>query len=200
MNQQQLQKFLNSPRVPHNLEHQLLNNWEQQMGKELINQHQQRWIKHLAIAASLTLCLILTSLYWQTPNLISAAYADINKDTHQDNGFSSEHFKWLRQFDIVQPPKTMKVEMTKYCNLSNYQSTHFRIAGKKQGKVDIFFLSEDKLRRWGKNEGMINDLHWKLLQVHDKLTVIVLYTQDMHASGVQKLLNTMLPEKASYVI
>lgn len=200
MQQKKIQKILNSPRVPQELENQLLKNLNLQITKELVNHHQLRWIKHLAIAASLTLCLILTSLYWQTPILISAAYADINKDTHVENGFSSKHFQELRQMSIGRPPESMKVEMSKYCNLSNYQSTHFRIAGEQQGKVNIFFLSENKLHHWGKSEGMINELHWKLLYVHDNLTVIVLYTHDMKVSGVQNLLNSMLPEKANYAM
>lgn len=200
MQKKQLNKILNKPLAPRDLELQILQNLEQQIAKESVNRQQRRWLRHLAVAASLVMTLILSGQYWQTPTIISAAYADISKDSHLQNGFANSQSQWLGQKGINRPPQTMTVEMSKYCNLSNNPTTHLRVAGQKQGKVNVFFHAGEKPYLWGKKEGMINDLHWKLLQVRENLTVIVLYTQDMKISGVQKLLGTMLPGAETRII
>jgi len=40
----------------------------------------------------------------------------------------------------------------------------------------------------------VDDINWKLLNVRNDLTVIVLYTQDMREKAVQHILSEMLAE------
>lgn len=151
-----------------------------------------------SVAASLLLFMLVTG-YLQTPSLITSAYADIQKDANLNNGMQLSMQQWLDENDIASVPSPYPVEMSKFCRLDQILTTHIRIAGKKQGEMNVFFHHGDRPLHWSplhwlKGAGTVDNVNWKLLKVRDNLTLIVLYSHDMHEKAVQHILHEMLPE------
>lgn len=90
-------------------------------------------------------------------------------------------------------PQKYKVEMSKFCRLQSHQTTHLRIAGATQGKMHIFFHHGDKPIHWLNRSGTNEQMSWKLVQVREDLSLIVMYTHDMREDAVRYILAEMLP-------
>ena len=128
-----------------------------------------------------------------TPDVIQAAYADISKDSGLHNGMESTMRQWLDENAVASVPQQYAVEMSKFCVLDRYLTTHLRIAGAEQGKLHLFFHQGKDLAGWKKRSGVLQRMHWKLLEVHNDLTLIVMYTHDMRESAVEQILGELLP-------
>jgi len=145
-----------------------------------------------SIAASFLIVWI--SAYLHTPQLISSAYADIQKDKSLNTGMSLAIQQWLDESNIASVPTQYPVEMSKFCTLDQSLTMHMRIAGKDQGELNVFFYHGERPLFWFNGAGKLNDMNWKLLKVRKNLTLVVLYTHDMREKSVQHILNEMLPE------
>ena len=145
-----------------------------------------------SIAASLLLFTIVFA-YTHTPTVITAAYADIIIDAALDNGMQSTMSQWLSEKSIGTVPHKYSVEMSKFCNLDQYRTTHLRIAGVEQGTMHLFFHHGDRPVYWLNRTGTVDEMNWKMIEVRKDLTVIVLYTDDMRESAIQNILGEMLP-------
>ena len=132
--------------------------------------------------------------YFQTPALITSAYADISKDISLNNGMPPSMQQWLDENNIEPVPQQYPVEMSKFCRLDQSLTAHFRIAGKEQGKVNVFIHQGERPLHWSEGQGRVKDMNWKLVKVRKNLTLIVLYTQDMREKSVQYILDKMIPE------
>ena len=149
-----------------------------------------KWLA--SIAASF---LIVWAIgYLHTPQLISSAYADIQKDKSLNTGMPLAIQQWLDESNIASVPSQYPVEMSKFCALGQRLTMHMRIAGKEQGELNVFFHHGEQSLFWFNGAGKLNDMNWKLLKVRKNLTLIVMYTQDMREKSVQHILNEMLPE------
>ncbi|RDH84874.1 MAG: hypothetical protein DIZ80_05260 [endosymbiont of Galathealinum brachiosum] len=151
-----------------------------------------------SIAASILLFVVMMG-YFQTPDLISSAYADIQKDSNLNNGMQVSMQQWLDENDISRVPIMYPVEMSKFCRLDQKLTTHLRIAGKEQGVLNVFFHQGKRPLHWSplhwlKGAGTLDDMNWKLVKVRDDLTVIVLYSHDMREKAVLHIMREMLPE------
>lgn len=152
--------------------------------------HQFKWLG--SIAASVLLLVAMLS-YFQTPALITSAYADIYKDANLNNGLQPTMQQWLSVNKIANVPSQYPVKMSKFCRLGKVLTTHLRIAGKEQGELNVFIQQGKNVSYWMNKTGRVDSINWKLLNVRDDLTVIVLYTQDMREKAVQHILREMLP-------
>lgn len=146
-----------------------------------------------SVAASFFLFVLMMS-YFQTPELISSAYADIQKDAGLNNGMRASMQEWLDENNISRIPQQYPVEMSKFCRLDQVLTTHIRIAGKEQGVMNVFFHYGERPLHWLNGDGTLDDMNWKLVKVREKLTVIVLYSHDMREKSVKHILHKMLPE------
>ena len=146
-----------------------------------------------SIAASLLLFIVIFS-YAYTPAVITAAYADTLQDAKLNNGMQVSMNQWMIDNRINGVPEEYPVEMSKFCNIDQYQTTHLRIAGVEQGVLHIFMHSGAISGVWGKYTGTIDEMNWKLIKIRDEMTLIVLYSNDMRDSAVQNILDEMLPE------
>lgn len=152
-----------------------------------------RAIKWLgSIAASFLIVWILG--YLHTPQIVSSAYADIQKDNDLNTGLPLAIQQWLGENKITRVPSQYPIEMSKFCALDQILTMHMRIAGKEQGELNIFFHHGERPLFWFNGAGKLDDMNWKLLKVRENLTLIVLYTQDMREKSVLHILNEMLPE------
>jgi len=146
-----------------------------------------------SIAASLLLFIIVFG-YTYTPAVITAAYADVMIDADLNNGMQSTMSQWMSDNHIRGVPQRYSVEMSKFCNLDQYKTTHLRIAGSEQGIMHLFFHHGDSHMHQLKRTGTVDKMNWKMIEVRENLTVIVLYTDDMRESAMQNILGEMLPE------
>ena len=146
-----------------------------------------------AIAASLLVAVIMVG-FQQQPEIITAAYHDINFDSHLNNGFAQQQKEWIAVNHISPAPAQYKVEMSKFCELAGHTTTHLRIAGTEQGKMNIFFKKGLRPYRFGKKSGKKDDMYWKVLESKQDFTVIVLYTEDMRENVVNQIINKMVPD------
>ena len=153
--------------------------------------HVFKWMG--SIAASIMLFVVLIG-YLKTPEVISAAYVDAAKDARIHNGMQTSIAQWLSEINITSVPDKYPVEMSKFCKLNNYLTTHFRIAGVEQGELHLFFHHGSRPIYWFNSSGDIDDMKWKLVKVRDDLTLIVMYTSEMREKSVQFILDKMLPE------
>lgn len=150
-----------------------------------------KWLTSIA-ASFLILAVFVT--YLQTPAIITAAYADIKTDADTKNGLPSSMSQWMINNRIEHVPQKYKVEMSKFCQLQQHQTTHLRIAGATQGKMHLFFHHGDKPIHWLNRSGTDEQMNWKLVQVREDLSLIVMYTHDMREEAVRDILGEMLPE------
>jgi len=150
-----------------------------------------KWLGSIAATLLFTLGALA---FFQTPAIITSAYADIYKDANLHNGMQSSMQQWLDVNRIDQVPQPYPVQMSKFCRLGQTPTTHLRIAGKTQGVMNVFFHQGDTAPLWLNRSGKVDDMHWKMLKVREDLTVIVLYTHDMREKSVQNILHEMLPE------
>ncbi|MCW9046898.1 MAG: hypothetical protein OQK46_02370 [Gammaproteobacteria bacterium] len=145
-----------------------------------------------SIAASFLIVWMLA--YLHTPQLISSAYADIQKDKNLNTGLPLAIQQWLDENKITRVPSQYPVEMSKFCTLDQNLTMHMRIAGKQQGMLNVFFYHGERPLFWFNGTGKLDDLNWRLLKVRENLTLIVFYTHDMREKSVLHILNEMLPE------
>ncbi len=165
----------------------------QQSAKHFAMINRFKW--PVSMVASFLLLVTILS-YFQTPALITSAYADIYKDENINNGLQPTMQQWLTVNHIASVPPQYPVKMSKFCRLGSLLTTHLRIAGKQQGEMHVFIHQGERKwsTRWVAGTGTVDDINWKLLQVRDDLTVIVLYTRDMREKSVRHILNEMLPQ------
>lgn len=147
-----------------------------------------------AIAASLIVTLF-TIGYNQQPEIITAAYDDAIKDANLFNGLASQQKEWIAVNHIAPAPAEYEIEMSSFCNLSGHKTTHLRIADRQQekGKINVFFKIGQKPYLLGRTSGKKDNMYWKVLKAKDNLTVIVLYSEDMHEKAVNNIIHNMLP-------
>ncbi len=143
--------------------------------------------------ASLALLAVLLG-YFQPPAVIADAYGDIEKDAALYNGLPISMQQWMHKNQIASVPQAYPVEMSKFCQLDQYLTTHIRIAGAQQGVVHLFFHSGERPLLWRNSTGVMDKMSWKLLKVRDRLTLIVLYSHDMREKAVLHILQGILPE------
>jgi hypothetical protein len=146
-----------------------------------------------SVAASLLL-IIITLAHLQTPAIINAAYNDIAHDAETYNGMQSSVSQWLHENDIRAVPQKYRVEMSKLCQLDKYQARHLRIAGAEQGTLHLFFQHGARPFNWMNDNGHDEKINWKIINVRDDLTLIVMHTHDMREEAIQNILDNMLPE------
>lgn len=139
------------------------------------------------------LVFIIVFSYFQTPALVSDAYADISKDADLNNGMPVSMQQWLGENSISPIPQQYAVEMSKFCKLDQYLTTHVRIAGVEQGKVHLFFHQGERAASWFDRRGELNSMNWRLLKVRDNLTLLVMFTEDMREAAVEQILDKILP-------
>ena len=101
--------------------------------------------------------------------------------------------QWLGENNIRPIPQKYPVEMSKFCKLDQYLTTHFRVAGVEQGKLHLFFHQGDRPVHWFNRKGELNSMNWRLLKVSENLTLIVLFTEDMREAAVEQILDKILP-------
>jgi len=150
-----------------------------------------RWLS--SIAASLLLCIAVFA-YMQTPAVVTLAYSDTLKDATINNGLQASISQWINENHIDDVPVQYRVEMSKFCRLGQYQTSHLRVAGVEQGKLHLFFHHGDRPLNWFNRSGTVDKMNWKLIKVHRDLSLIVMYSDDMRENAVRDILHQMLPE------
>lgn len=153
--------------------------------------------KIFALTASITaavLILVLSFSYIKTPDLIINAYADIHKDALLYNEFQPQIKQWMKENKVAEVPSQYKVEMSKFCRLGKQLSTHLRVAGIEQGKMNIFLYHQDRPFYSLNRSGVIADMNWKLIKAGEGLNLLVVYTNDMRERSVKHVLQEMIPQ------
>lgn len=186
----ELQRQLNRPTVPEDLEKKIRANWQDQKSRPL----RHKPAKYLLVAASLVGVIIGTVLVNRllTPNdLITLAINDINNDEKHQVGITLPVELLVKQANIQLPPESMPIEMTKLCNLKGNKTTHIKVAGAKQGAVHLFIKQGDFDVSLWKSENRPPAMPWKLIKPRGDLSVLVVYTEDMNPASVDQLIQTM---------
>lgn len=150
-------------------------------------------VKWVGSSVASVLVFLFVFSYFQTPAIVSDAYADINKDADLNNGMPVSMLQWLGENSISPIPQQYAVEMSKFCKLDQYLTTHVRIAGVEQGKVHLFFHQGERPASWFDRRGELNSMNWRLLKVRDNLTLLVMFTEDMREAAVEQILDKILP-------
>lgn len=145
-----------------------------------------------SFVASVLVFLFIFS-YFQTPTVVSDAYADISKDTDLNNGMPVSMQQWLGENSISPIPQQYAVEMSKFCKLDQYLTTHLRIAGVEQGQLHLFFHQGEPPVFWFERRGELNTMNWRLLKIRDNLTLLVMFSEDMREAAVEQILDKILP-------
>lgn len=189
-----LNEKLNRPNVPVDLEEKIRINWKDQK----LDSHRNNPFRHLIFSASLISIVVGSIIYTLmttsndvSSNIVSVAINDIKKDEQHNIGITLPIEQLLRQSNIHLPPNSMPIKMAKLCNLAGNRTTHIKIAGAKQGSVHLFvkFGNFNELISNPKNSK--NSLRWKLVKPRANLSVLVIYTEDMSPSNVEKLIQSM---------
>lgn len=197
MNDNKLTEILNQPQVPDDLAETLHLNFQQQLGEAERCKKASFWHLKYSMAASVFISIILFSYWFSTPDIISAAYADTQKDSTLNNMLSVPLKNWTEFKNIAPPPTEMTIGMSKFCHLNTYKTAHLRVLGEKQGTVDVFMYPGPLPIFFKKKSGMINDRLWRVLSESDDLNVILLYTKDMRETAVEKLILTMFSNRST---
>jgi len=150
-----------------------------------------RWLS--SIAASLLISIAIFT-YLQTPAVVTAAYSDTQKDAALNNGLQASVSQWINENQIDAVPAQYRVEMSKFCRLDRYQTSHLRVAGVEQGKLHLFFHHGGHPLNWFNRSGTVDKMNWKLIKVRRDLSLIVMYSDDMRETAVRDILHQMLPE------
>ena len=153
--------------------------------------------KGMAIAASFLVFFLLATVVFsrlQTPDIVTAAYADIKLDADLNNGMQTKLSQWMQKNHIAPVPQPYKVEMSKYCQLDNYKTTHLRIAGTERGTMHVFFHRGKQPFFLSNSSGVSENMNWQLIKVRDDLSLVVLRTADMREQAVKRILGGLLPE------
>lgn len=186
----ELQRQLNRPPVPEDLEKKIRANWQDQKSRPL----RHKPAKYLFIAASLAGIILGTVLvnHLITPNdLITIAINDINNDEKHHVGITLPVDLLIKQAKIQLPPDSMPIEMTKLCNLKGNKTTHIKVAGVKQGAVHLFIKQGDFDASLWESANSSTEMPWKLIKPRTDLSVLVVYTEDMNPASVDQLIQTM---------
>jgi len=150
-----------------------------------------KWLIPVSIAASMSAIFVLVSLL-SVPHLVSHAYTDVLKDA-SDYTLGELGATNRIQLDMVKAvPEKYSIEMHKYCFLDKEKTMHLRVAGVEQGKLHLFFKKGKGETNWLTRTGNYKDMHWKILQLKDDLTLLVMYTQDMRESSVNHIVNEVV--------
>ena len=157
---------------------------------DIITSGTAKWLG--ALVVSLALLVVLLS-YLQTPAVITDAYADVKKDASINNGMQTSMQQWMNENQIAVVPPQYTVEMSKFCRLDQYLTTHLRISGEQQEVVHLFFHYGKSSFGWRNKSGVMDKMNWKLLKARDNLTLIVLYSHEMREKTIQHILVQMLP-------
>jgi len=187
----EIKKQLHSPAPPDDLEKDIRNAW-----RDLPENKQNRILIHwklYAFASVAGLLMIATILNYSTmtPSIVSSAIADIQKDEFMGVELTEKYRPWLIQKKINLPPAEMKVEISKFCKLSNQLSFHLKLAGEHRGKVHLFFLKNKPQIPVGKSSGQVASMSWRIIQPRNNIYVLVMFTKDMRKESVNKLINNM---------
>lgn len=181
---------LNRPEVPGDLEKSIHANWQQQ----LTGRRRNTFINYSVVAASLLVMLVgaflITTKHAGPDDLISIALNDIRNDEKLQAGISLNLEKLLQQKNIHMPPESMPVQMTKSCNLNGNQTTHIKLAGKKQGNVHLFIKTGD-FNAPIHASTQSTALPWRLIKPRTDISVLVVYSKDMNPASVDRLIQTM---------
>lgn len=172
---------------------QALNEVETQNSIKRYGRSRSNVIKWASSLVASILLVMLALVYVQTPTVVTAAYADLSKDSGLSNGLQSSMQQWLGENGLGSVPQQYAVEMSKFCRLEQYLTTHIGIAGVEQGKLHLFFHQGERPVYWVNRTGVLQNMNWKLLKVGNDLTLIVMYTQDMRETAVEQILAEILP-------
>ena len=190
-NDNELKRQLNRPPVPKDLEVGIRSNWQEQVASN----KGHRSIKRYAAVASLCgvmLAVLLINNIHTTTQLVTAAVSDIHNDEKKHLGITVpiDSFSKVANFNL--PPKSMTVEMTKYCTLIGNKTMHIKVAGEKQGEVHLFVMRDGFNTSFDQaRTGEIESMPWKIIQARNDLSVLVVYSHDMNPQNVEKLIQTM---------
>lgn len=186
-----LNKQLNRPPVPHDLENRIRTNWQEQR----VGHHPYVPLKYFLVAASIfgiVAGTVLIDSQTKPEDLISVAINDIDSDALKHTGIMLPMDSIINDARINLPPESMPIKMTKRCNLNGNKTVHIKVAGAKQGAVHLFIKTggfDTSPILPDKNTSTA--MPWKLIKPRADLTVLVLYTTDMNPVSVDKLLDTM---------
>jgi len=189
MKDRELERQLDRPIVPNDLEASIRSNWKTQIGGP---SQQRRWNTMLASAASLVMVVALLASFGQTPGVVSDALADISDDAKHGVGISIPLETLLAEKHFKAPLQNMQVKMTKYCDLDSSRTVHLQVAGERQGQVHLFIQEGAfDVAAWQKNRGELGAMTWKLITPREDISVLVMYTADMNPDNVEKLIQQM---------
>jgi len=168
-----------------------VNNEEQNKPEQTYFNRKTLWLN--TIAASFLIFLIFPPSLdqVQSTKLITAAYSDIKKDASLNNGLDKTINQWMSDNNVSTIPKEFNIEMSRFCQLDQYKSTHLRVAGAEKGIAHFFFHQSDKIPKAKLSKGQKDEMNWQIVKLHANLSVLVIYTQDMREEAVQKILNEM---------
>jgi len=187
----EIKKQLNSPAPPENLESDIHSALQSLQGNSE-KRHRTYWQAYaLAASVSIVMLSLFIGVTATTPEIVTTAIADIQKDEFIGAQLAEKYRPWLNQKNINFPPREMTVEMSKFCKLSGHLSFHLKIAGQHQGKVHIFILNNTPDIANGKRSGQVASMKWRIIKPRANLTILVLSTKDMKQESVNKLIRTM---------
>lgn len=187
----ELQRQLDRPEVPLELEQSIRANWQDQKANTS-NIFAANFRVIAAGFAGMAVGVLLMNYVLAPSDLISVAFKDIQNHSNQQIGIALPIDPLLRRIRINPPPESMPIKMTKLCKLDGNKSLHLEVAGEKRGTVHLFIKQDNFDAFFGSAElGARATMNWKLIKPRSDLSVLVLYTQDMNPVNVDKLIQTM---------
>ena len=208
-----LNRKLNAPLAPDDLESKLLANLENQIAAEQqsnTKQKRQRTWLASSIAASLLMGLVVAFNISLTSSPVELAYAHALEEQQLTGYVDGGYLDWMSSKGISAPVNAKSIVLSKNCSLGEIKAKHLRFeidtalpTSKETTKsaINMFLLaSQDFATSIPDDKGDINGQQWRLYKPSADMEVLVLYDNDSNIKTVDNIVKSMFPQQAQIII
>lgn len=176
----QLNKLFDSPVVPAHLQSQLRANWQHQQQSRIRGSH---W----AVAALILLTVAMLFSIDQTPEVVHAAFKDLREAEKHPATLAISPSYLRDHYGLKTATSSLALALTKYCSIDGQQMAHIRLDDNRLGEVHLFLYQGSFTHYpWSNSDGNFHNKRWQTLQIHENLSVLVIYSQQDDAHPVQQ--------------
>jgi len=182
-NKPNIHEILNRPKPADSLEVKIYSNWQQQKQREKYENLTPLWFA----AASLVIVALVFVRVDYTPEVVYAAFNDINSEEKHNVRHSINLRQLQNEFNIQVDLESIPIEMSKYCSLNSVLTAHLRVNDKNLGEID-FYLQQDEFERsiWQSKSGKLKTKPWQLLQSKSGVSLLVIYNKNTKQDAIEK--------------
>ncbi len=195
LEERELRRLLDLPRVPKSLRTQLHDTFSQQLRIRSARRRRRLAGAGLAAALVLSLSLVVLGPGGSPPPLVDAARAHSQREATLSGRFVTDYGLWLQSHYINAPPTTMRVELAKYCELQGRIFLHLRLSTVGAGPIELFLYAGEEAGELGPGPSRGPAGGWQALHPRPGLYALVLYGDKATRTQVEVLLRALFPER-----